>query len=835
MSSRQENDALVKDPHADREAERYENPIPSRELILEVLNQHDKLLTLPQLIAHFRFFDDPEREEALRRRLGAMVRDGQLDCNRRGAYSPISEDDLIQGRVQGHPDGFGFLIPTDGTPDLLLTSKQMRLVYDGDIAVVRVGGYDHKGRREGIVVRVLERKTTTVVGRFYEENGVTFVRPDNRRMTQEVLIEGDVLGATVGQFVTVEMLTYPSHRSVGTGKVVEVLGDYMAPGMEIDIAIRSYDIPHIWPADVESAAAVLSTEVAEADKKGRVDLRDLPLMTIDGEDARDFDDAVYAEKRRGGGYRLVVAIADVSHYVKEGSALDIEAKARGNSVYFPDFVVPMLPEVLSNGLCSLNPHVDRLCMVCDMNISAAGRVTAYKFYEAVMHSQARLTYNKVSTILEHAETPEAAKLRDQYAHILKPLNTLFELFQILRTVREARGALDFDSQETRILFGHDRKIEKIVPVTRNKAHMLIEEMMLAANVCSASFAEKRGVPVLYRNHEGPRDEKLSKLKNYLGAIGIGFTASKKPQPADFQAVLEAIQGRPDASIIQTMLLRSLSQAVYSPDNVGHFGLAYKAYSHFTSPIRRYPDLLLHRAIRQMLKNEPAEGEVVQVERPVVAQKEQAIADVKIQGLGEHCSMTERRADEATRDVVAWLKCEYMQDRVGADFDGVITAVTSFGIFVELKDIFVEGLVHVSRLHGDYYQFDPVMNRLSGERSGVSFALGDSVRVKVAAVNLDDRKIDFELIGGGARRKASSTRERLASGDAFRKEAKSERGSAKKDSAKKDSAKKESAKKSGAPASKSGGKSKSSDKPKTPKARSPRKAPPKGPKKKSKRD
>ncbi|HEX6591490.1 MAG TPA: ribonuclease R, partial [Moraxellaceae bacterium] len=510
-----------------------------------------------------------------------------------------------------------------------------------------------------------------------------------------------------------------------------------------------------WPEGVEKEAARLKPEVLEADKDGRVDLRDLPLVTIDGEDARDFDDAVLCEKRRGG-YRLVVAIADVSHYVRPGSALDEEALKRGNSVYFPQQVVPMLPEVLSNGLCSLNPKVDRLCMVCDMNISLAGRVTAYKFYEGVMHSKARLTYTKVSDLLEHPDSEAGRKVAQDHADVVEPVQRLYELFKILRASREKRGALDFDSNETRIIFSKDRKIDKIVPVVRNQAHMLIEECMLAANVCAAEYVAKNELPALYRNHEGPRDEKLSKLRNYLGALGIPFTAGKKPQPSDFQAVLEKIGERPDAHIIQTMLLRSLTQAVYSPNNLGHFGLAYEAYAHFTSPIRRYPDLLLHRVIRAKLRGErtvmQSLGDRMKRLRGQKLERDAAtiVPDMaQMLAFGEHCSMTERRADEATRDVMAWLKCEYMQDRIGEEFDGVIAGVTSFGFFVELTDIYVEGLVHISNLKGDYYDFDATMQKLVGTRSGTQFALGDTVRIKVAAVNMDQRKMDFELIEGGS--------------------------------------------------------------------------------------
>ncbi len=769
MSRKQHTPSPSADPHAQREAERYENPIPSREMILATLDELAKPLTHPQLAHHFGLYD-PEREEALRRRLIAMSRDGQLRSDRRGAYQPLHDEELIRGRVQGHKDGFGFLIPDEGGQDLILASRQMRLLFDGDIACVRIGGYDHKGRREAIVVRVEQRRYTHLVGRYREEDGIAYVMPDNPRITQEIVVAPGGVPAQTDQFVSIEIVDYPSHHGLATGRIVEVLGDFMAPGMEIDIALRNYEIPHTWPSAVEAEIAGLSPLVDEAAKTepGRVDIRDLPLMTIDGEDAKDFDDAVYAEKRKGGGYRLVVAIADVSHYVRPGTALDTEAKARGNSVYFPGFVVPMLPEILSNGLCSLNPQVDRLCMVCDMTFSAAGRMTGSTFYPAVMHSQARTTYTQVSQYLEHPESREARELGTRWPEaVQKSLHVLYDLFKVLRSVREVRGALDFDSGETRILFGADRKIERIVPVTRNQAHMLIEEMMLAANVASAAFVLKAKMPALFRNHEGPKNEKLIKLRATLQAMGLRFTVSAQPKPADFLAVIQQIAERPDRHIIQTMLLRSLSQAVYSPDNLGHFGLAYEAYSHFTSPIRRYPDLLLHRAIRNILAGDHEVTALQRIGRSIKGalggKVEPLPGQVQMMALGEHCSMTERRADEATRDVMAWLKCEYMQDKIGEAFDGVISAVTPFGFFVELSEIYVEGLVHISQLKDDYYDYDATFHRLVGERTGRRYAIGEPVRIQVAAVNLDERKMDFELLSGGATGKRS-LRDRLKEGD-----------------------------------------------------------------------
>ncbi|WP_271409457.1 ribonuclease R [Pseudomonas sp. Q1-7] len=734
------------DPEAAREAEKYENPIPSRELILQRLDERGAPASREQLVEEFGLTTD-EQLEALRRRLRAMERDGQLIYTRRGTYAPVDKLDLICGRISGHRDGFGFLIPDDGSDDLFLSPAQMRLVFDGDRALARVAGLDRRGRREGALVEVIERAHETLVGRFFEESGIARVVADNPKIQQEVLVPAGKQGAAKhGQFVQVKIEQWPSNFRLSQGEVVEVLGDYMAPGMEIEVALRSYDIPHEWPAGVVKEAGKLKPEVVEKDKEKRVDLRDLPLVTIDGEDARDFDDAVYAEARKGGGWRLIVAIADVSHYVKVGSALDEEAANRGNSVYFPEKVVPMLPEVLSNGLCSLNPLVDRLAMVCDMTISRAGKLTGYQFYEAVIHSHARLTYTKVSQFLETPESAEAKQFAEQLPNLVKPLQQLYKLYQVLLGARQVRGAIDFETQETRIVFGADRKIAEIRPTQRNDAHKLIEECMLCANVATARFLQQHEIPALYRIHEGPPSERLDKLRQFLAELGLSLNRGKgEPTPSDYQALLEKIRERPDFHLIQTVMLRSLSQAVYSPDNEGHFGLNYDAYTHFTSPIRRYPDLLVHRAIRSLIRSR---RESAHVQRAGAASMPKAriypYDEARLFQLGEQCSMTERRADEATRDVTNWLKCEYMRDRVGETFPGVISAVTGFGIFVELIDIYVEGLVHVTALPGDYYHFDPVHHRLSGERSGRSFRLGDEVEVVVARVDLDERKIDFEL-------------------------------------------------------------------------------------------
>ena len=732
------------DPFAEREAEKYENPIPSREYILELLDKAEAPVTHEQMCEMLKLSDE-DQVEALRRRLIAMARDGQLISNRRDAYVRLDKIDVIRGRVQGHRDGYGFVIRADGGEDIYLHNRQMRKVFDGDEVLVRLSGEQYRGKEEGAIVEVLSHNTTQLAGRFYNEDGVQFVRPENARITQDVMVPfGSYGGAEHGQIVIAEITQQPDKSRLPMGKVVQVLGDHMAPGMEIELAIQAHGIPCVWPQEVIAEAALLPTEVAEADKLHRVDVRDLPFVTIDGEDARDFDDAVLCERRRGG-WRLCVAIADVSHYVQVNSALDMEARARGNSVYFPDYVVPMLPEALSNGLCSLNPHVDRLCMVCEMTISDEGKITGYQFYEGVMHSHARLTYTKVGEILT-GEGDTATALREEYKSVVPQLELLHELYKCLRIARDERGAIDFETVETRIQFNEERKIERIIPVKRNDAHKLIEECMLCANVCSAKFLEKHDLVGLYRVHEGPTEQKLANLREFLAELGLGLAGGSEPTSADYQQLMRSIQNRSDTNMIQTVMLRSLRQAMYQVENRGHFGLGYEAYTHFTSPIRRYPDLLVHRAIRSVVRNDAPTTHVRRVEgADVIPQRNiypYSPSDMLV--FGEQCSLTERRADEATRDVVSWLKCEYLRDQVGAVYPGHISAVTGFGIFVELNDLYVDGLVHITALPHDYYRFEAAQHRLVGERTRKVYGLGDELMVRVVRVDLENRKIDFEL-------------------------------------------------------------------------------------------
>lgn len=724
----------AKDPYAARETQKYGHAIPSREFIMQHLQHQGVPTTLVKLGKLLKLYDENDLE-LLHRRLRAMERDGQLIRNRRGGYCLLDKLDLVRGRIIGHQDGFGFLVPDDGSEDLFLSPKEMRTVLHGDRVVTRVAGENGRGRREGAVVEVLERNNRRLVGRLLIEDGMSLVIPDNKRIHLDVLIaEEQRFAAKHGQIVMVEILQQPTLHHPPTGRVVEILGEHRAPGMEIDIAIRSYELPQQWSKLAESEIASFTEVVPDDAMQGREDIRALPLVTIDGEDARDFDDAVYCE-RQGRGWRLLVAIADVSTYVKPGTALDSEAQQRGNSTYFPERVIPMLPEILSNGLCSINPEVDRLCLVCEIHLSPAGKVSNYHFFAGVMRSHARLTYSAVAAMLVNKTKSVRRKYRDLVPH----LEDLYALYQVLHKTREKRGAIEFETTETSIVFGQDKKIKRIVPIVRNDAHRLIEECMLVANVAAADFLIDHKMPTLYRIHGAPSATKLTDLRAFLGELGLQLGGGEKPQPKHYAKLLASVQERPDARLIQTVMLRSLAQAVYHFENTGHFGLAYEAYAHFTSPIRRYPDLLVHRAIHHLLQG----GKV----------KTFAYSEDDLRTLGEHCSMTERRSDEANWDVINWLKCEYMQDKVGETFNGIISGVTSFGIFVELDDIYVEGLVHVTALNNDYYHFDAAHHRLIGERTRKIYRLGDKLRVRVARVDLDERKIDFELLIKGNKRHA----------------------------------------------------------------------------------
>jgi ribonuclease R len=732
--------------------------IPSREEILGILRTSSgaqNAMTLASALSV-----KPEEMDGLTRRLNAMERDGQIKPDRAGNYKLTHSPDFIEGRVSSHRDGFGFLLPEDGSADIFLPEKEMQKVLHGDRVQARIIGTDRRGRPEGTIVEVVSRANTHVIGRLLNENGVWVVAPEDKRIGQDVILAGSPGKAKAGQVVSVELTEQPSRYTQPVGKIAEILGDIDDPGMEIEIAVRKYGVPHEFSEAAKKLAAKLPGEVKPADLNDRVDLRDVPLVTIDGEDARDFDDAVYCEPIKIGrakGYRLIVAIADVSHYVKPNDALDVDALERSTSVYFPRRVIPMLPEKLSNGLCSLNPDVDRLTLVCDAVITAKGEIKAYQFYPAVIHSAARLTYTEVAAVLANTKGPEAAKRAGLVPHLLN----LYEVFQALLQARQARGAIDFETTETYIVCNAVGKIEKILPRTRNDAHRVIEECMLAANVCAADLLKRHEHPGLYRVHAGPTKERLNQLRTFLKQIGLSLGGGDSPSASDYAELMPKIKVRPDALLIQTMLLRSMQQAVYSPENIGHFGLSYESYAHFTSPIRRYPDLLTHRAIKAILlgKRYDPKGidtSVLNTMLSPAARKAQALdrangkkkpeSSVAIwEALGIHCSANERRADEASRDVEAWLKCYFIRDKLGEEFTGTISGVATFGIFVQLDALYIEGMVHVTELGADYFQYDEARHELRGERTGIRYQLTDRVTVQVSRVDLDARKIDLRLV------------------------------------------------------------------------------------------
>ena len=715
------------DPNASSEAQKYDNPIPSRELILSKISDLGEA-THQQLAKAFDI-TDADQFDAMGNRLKAMARDGQV--NREGRpyrYRPVTQQDIVSGTVSAHPKGFGFVVLQD-MPDLFLHEKQMRWVFNGD-SVEAVGtSTDNRGRTEGRIVDVTERQQNNFIGTLAkDEDGycVELGSPNNHQPITVTEENVNSLDAKVGDPVKVDIIDWPNQHEFSTGKLTAVLNDDNDRELIIETTLLNYDIPSEFnEATIKQADAY--KEPTEKDIKGRTDLRDIPLVTIDGEDARDFDDAVFAEKRSGGNYRVLVAIADVSNYVTPNSPLDVEAYERGTSVYFPHRVIPMLPEVLSNGLCSLNPNVDRLCMVADIKVSRAGKVTGYEFYPAVMNSQARLTYNQVNDYFNNPKDDSIPKSLTDNKEVKKSVDTLHQLYDLLVKKREERHAMEFETVETYIKFNEKGGIAAILPRTRGDAHKLIEECMLLANTCAANFALQHELPVLYRNHDKPDGEKSMRIHEYAKNFGLPFP-EENPTQADYQRIIEATKDRPDAISIHSMLLRSMMQANYAPDNIGHFGLAYDEYSHFTSPIRRYPDLMLHRAIK---------AKVTKTQQPVM--------EFSLEGAGTQTSDTERRAEKASRYVESWLKCHYMKDHVGEDFDGVVTSVTSFGLFVTLSDLYIDGLVHISNVGDDFFVYDEKQQQLIGKDKGGLFGLGDSVKVKVAGVNMDLLQIDFDLI------------------------------------------------------------------------------------------
>jgi ribonuclease R len=716
------------DPFHKRESANYESPIASREHLLELIKSQQVPLPLEDIAGALDYRDET-RLEALRRRLQAMVRDGQLFRNRRGGYLSFDHMDLEKGFVQTHPDGFGFVRPESGGKDIFLPARQMRTLMNGDRVAVKITSFDkQRGRSEGALISVLARAHETLVGRYHRESGIEFVVPDDKRLVQDVLLNREVgHNASPGDIVLVRIIEYPSKHNQPIGLIERVLGQENAPGMEVTIAVNTHHIPHQWGDDVLQSVRTLTEEVAEADKKGRRDLRALKFVTIDGVDARDFDDAVYCEPLAKG-YRLYVAIADVAHYVGVDSALDREAQLRGTSVYFPGEVIPMLPEILSNGLCSLKPEVDRLCLVCSMDIDEQGAIKQFDFFEAVIHSHARLLYEDVAAVVFDGAKPGNQPI----AGVLDDLQHLRQVYRALARARRRRHAIEFETREVIFKYNRERKIEAIVPYRRNEAHLLIEECMIAANICAARMLKKQKMPTLYRIHEGVNVDKLPNLQEFLASFGIPL-GTENPTPTDIAKIVEQARQRPESDMIQTVVLRTLLQASYSPNTkIGHFGLALKDYAHFTSPIRRYPDLLVHRAIKHWIRHQDNAGFGYDLGQ--------------MTALGESCSRYERRAEDATRDAADWLKCEFLQKHIGNQYHGIVTSVTNFGLFVQLDDLLIDGLVHVTALKRDYYHFDPAHHRLVGELTGRHYRLGDRLMVEVVRVDMEDRKIDFDLVG-----------------------------------------------------------------------------------------
>ncbi len=726
---------LENDPEFVQENRKYDHAVASRQYILSVLEALGKPASFNELCQCFGIKDETLCQN-LGFRLKAMIRDGQIIQDRQQNFGLISHMNLKKGRVIGHVDGFGFVKMDEGGEDWFLSPREMSRLMPNDRVLVRMKGINQRGRIDAGVVRVIEEGKKQLVGEFLQDAGLAYVVPEDKKIPFDVYVKEDEgVQAMPGELVLVEITQRPGNKHPARGIIKEVIGKRMAPGMEIEVALRSFDLPFIWPEEVKQQVSHLKTEVEKADYQGRENLLHLPFVTIDGADARDFDDAVYCEKGPLSGWKLWVAIADVSHYVRHDTPLDIEAQSRGNSVYFPGEVIPMLPEILSNGLCSLNPDVIRLVMVAEMEVSAKGLLISTKFYPAMIQSQARLTYHQVWDYLNKATLDLAHVGKNN--QITHSVDELYRLFHRLLTARKQRGGIEFDTTETCFIFNGERKIENIVPIYRNDAHRLIEECMILANVAAAHFLLKTDLVGIYRNHTGPSEERLEKLRDYLGQLGLSLSGGGEPSPKDYEALLEKISKRDDKENIQLMILRSLSQAVYEVENKGHFGLALDAYSHFTSPIRRYPDLILHRLIKDRLKE--AALNYQGLDSGFHYAKEELLR------LTEHCSMTERRADDATRDVNDWLRAEFMQDKIGLEYNGKIVAVTSFGLFVRLDEIYVEGLVHVSALKRDYYQYDPVANRLIGEKTGKRYGIGDELKIRVIRVNLEERKIDFELI------------------------------------------------------------------------------------------
>ena len=720
-------DWRAEDPNLELEKQRYENPIASRELLLKHLSEAPEPLSAERLAKRLGMRTDAQRD-ALEKRLAAMVRDGQAIEGPKG-FATASEAERLAGLVRGRANGDVLVIPDDASGALLLARADTASLMHGDRVEVRAVGMNERGRRVARLIRRIGEAPKRIGGIWHAGVGHGRVEPEDPGHWYSVEIASrSSHGAKDGDNVIVEITRRPQGETPAHGRIVEVLAGMRPSDVAARFAIVRHDLPQEFPEDVLHAANAFDPKVLPADKAGREDLRGLPLVTIDGADARDFDDAVYAERLKGGGWRLVVAIADVSHYVRVGSALDVEARARATSVYFPDRVIPMLPEHLSNHLCSLMPDVERLAFVCDMRVGKTGVPGRAHFYEAVIRSHARLTYDEAWRFLaDPADTSNAALTPEVRAS----LQDLYAVYGALKEARDARGALDFRGGEVKARIGEDGKIEGFYAVLRNDAHRLIEECMIAANVQAATALRLAKAKSLYRVHGQPEAKRVTELMKVMTALKIGATFSESPTPREFRQLVERIAARPDGALLEGLVIRALAQAVYQQTNIGHFGLALEEYAHFTSPIRRYPDLLVHRAIKGALVPSSASGH--------------RYSTAELQALGAESSERERRADDASRDVMGYLKCLYLQPRIGESFEATVTSALEFGLFVQLKEMPIDGLVHISNLPGDYWELDSGGMGLVGRRTGRRWRMGDAVKVRLNRVDLLQRQIDFELV------------------------------------------------------------------------------------------
>ena len=729
-------DAMKKDPNFQREASIYVKPVASRELLLQLISEHSKPVSLEQLTQELGL-TDPDQIEGLRRRIVAMVRDGQIKADSNNVFQLMARSSLKSGRISATKDGTGYCIFDDVSEPLLIRAQQMRQVFDGDQVLVNEriqAGYEP----DGVIVEVTERNTLSIVGNFYRTPSTSYVVPLNKRNQHiSIHISGDTSDIAEGALVEVKIDQQPAITAMSQGQIHKVF-DRTQAGQEIEIALLNHRLRHEWTEKLLQEAEKVPSAITDQQIKTRFDLREQAFVTIDGEDSKDFDDAVFCKKEKSG-FRLWVAIADVSEYVQPGQALDLEAQLRGNSVYFPREVLPMLPERLSNGICSLNPNQDRLALVCEMRVTAKGNVTDFFFFEAVFRSHARLTYGQVASVLENKEKSQLTK------EVSANLVALEKVYQAFLHSRNKRGALTIELPELRFIFENDR-VKSLTHTTRNIAHKIIEEAMLAANVCAAKLLAEQKIPTLYRKHDDPDTARVTEFQQFLKLLGLRLAGNGEPRPKHFLNLIEQLDKIVNADIILMQILRTMSKAEYTPDQLPHFGLAYESYTHFTSPIRRYPDLLVHRAIRSLIHSRKKTTGVKRVKGSGIWKNKESYPYDKQQlaTIGRHCTDTEKRAEDASRDVQQYLRCTYLQKFVGDSFQGIVKTVTKFGLFVEMEKTYSEGLLHISQLRGDYYIFDKNSMSLRGEHSGVTYSTGTKVGVRLVKVDIEQGMIDLEL-------------------------------------------------------------------------------------------